>query len=540
MTFPHDRHPRTPDPSLTGSHRLVPPGVTPTPRRPGYPATAIPSAAPPTPPVPTTPADPAASTDPVPPSEPATQIAPPDVTAVLDLVQQVRAYATTAEDALLEPLSARLTEPLRVALVGRVSSGKSTLLNAMIGRRVAGTAAQDCTMLVTSYRDGSPDRVELVYRDGRRERTRIPPLELHLAALDPAEVERVEVVLQAGPLQQMTLIDTPGLGATEDRPSLLGSDPASTPDIYLYLFRGTIRTDDADVVRAYRDATGDAVPQATRSVGILSHADNFGEGGWGSPDPVEQAAAAADRIMQALPGHFSTVIPVSGLLAQTARTGVLTEDDVRVLRRLVDLDPALLRAVGQIPLPDVPAEVMARLSAALGSYGINHGRAFASSSVQLHSWALSRSGVQGLERHLQQRLVPMVQHGRVAALVDDLARLVHGRITDPRAGAAVERAQYGPQLHPVREYRAYRLLLDHAPSHPLSGTLADLLATPLPADRAGLIGAHGPDAGRRCLELAAEYQATAAMSPHGVEAEAARTLSQSLLYLADSLAGGAR
>src|SRR6188508_3891802 len=62
----------------------------------------------------------------------------------------------------------RLAEPLRVAIAGRLKAGKSTLVNALIGRRVAPTAVGECTRVVTRFRYGTVDRVDVVRRDGTR------------------------------------------------------------------------------------------------------------------------------------------------------------------------------------------------------------------------------------------------------------------------------------------------------------------------------------------------------------------------------------
>src|SRR3984885_10748404 len=62
----------------------------------------------------------------------------------------------------------RLTEPLRVAIAGRLKAGKSTLVNALIGRRVAPTDVGECTRVVTRFRYGPADRVDVVRRDGSR------------------------------------------------------------------------------------------------------------------------------------------------------------------------------------------------------------------------------------------------------------------------------------------------------------------------------------------------------------------------------------
>src|ERR1700753_3199292 len=62
----------------------------------------------------------------------------------------------------------RLAEPLRVAIAGRLKAGKSTLVNALIGRRGAPTDVGEGTRVVTRFRYGTADRIDVVTRDGRR------------------------------------------------------------------------------------------------------------------------------------------------------------------------------------------------------------------------------------------------------------------------------------------------------------------------------------------------------------------------------------
>src|SRR5437764_12039294 len=62
-----------------------------------------------------------------------------------------------------------LSAPLQVAVAGRIKSGKSTLVNALIGRRVAPTDVGECTRLVTRFQYGTVDRIEVVFTNGRKE-----------------------------------------------------------------------------------------------------------------------------------------------------------------------------------------------------------------------------------------------------------------------------------------------------------------------------------------------------------------------------------
>ena len=61
-----------------------------------------------------------------------------------------------------------LSGPLQLAVAGRIKSGKSTVVNALIGRRVAPTDVRECTRLVTRFQYGTVDRVEVVGTDGSR------------------------------------------------------------------------------------------------------------------------------------------------------------------------------------------------------------------------------------------------------------------------------------------------------------------------------------------------------------------------------------
>jgi GTPase SAR1 family protein len=82
-----------------------------------------------------------------------------------ELIERVSTLMATRAPASLQDecskLEQRLREPVRVAIVGPVNSGKSTLVNALLGQRVAPTNKSECTRLVTWFRYGHPQRVEI-------------------------------------------------------------------------------------------------------------------------------------------------------------------------------------------------------------------------------------------------------------------------------------------------------------------------------------------------------------------------------------------
>ena len=161
-------------------------------------------------------------------------------------------------------------DPLRLAVVGRVKSGKSTLVNALLGQRVARVDASECTRAVTWFSYGHQEQVVVHARDGRSWTRAFAPdgfLPADLGAA-PEEIDAVEVVLCNAALAGLTVIDTPGLdsltadaGARTD--AFLGLDGASrhalsVADAVLFLVPQLTRDDDRRL-RALADAMGRTV-----------------------------------------------------------------------------------------------------------------------------------------------------------------------------------------------------------------------------------------------------------------------------------------
>src|SRR5215216_3234638 len=134
---------------------------------------------------------------------------------VADLCQEVGHRLGGGTQPQVFDVRRRLGEPLRVAIAGRLKAGKSTLVNALIGRRVAPTEVGECTRIVTQFRYGTSDRVDVVRRNGTR-----ASLPLDEAGMIPqrlgvprAEVSYVDVTLTSDHLRDLTVVDTPGLSS---------------------------------------------------------------------------------------------------------------------------------------------------------------------------------------------------------------------------------------------------------------------------------------------------------------------------------------
>ena len=276
----------------------------------------------------------------------------------------------------------RLGRPLRVAIAGRTKAGKSTLLNALVGERLAATDATECTRIVTWYRYDLGYSVTARLRSGESRALNFDrgdgSLQVRLGSLGVAEIDRIEVGWPSSRLANLTLIDTPGLDSstpgTSDRTleALVGAEPgAGEADAVVYLMRHLHRRD-TEFLEAFDRPMAAASP--VNAVGLLSRADEIGAG---RTDALESAGSIAQRYSSdpRVTGLVLTVLPLAGLLAETG--GSLREDEVRALRRIAALDEAVLDALllsvdrfRSRPENPLPADSREALLGRLGLYGL--------------------------------------------------------------------------------------------------------------------------------------------------------------------------
>ena len=346
-----------------------------------------------------------------------------------DLATEVRAIANLARrvakgtDQVLavENVTRRLDEPLRVAIAGRVKAGKSTLLNALIGERLAATDAGECTRIVTWYRHGLGYRVTADLRPAGRTdlefRRQDGELLIDLGELGVDGIERIEVGWPSAKLESMTLIDTPGLGSTDERTSArttaslldAGFDSPAEADAVLYLMRH-LHHGDARFLEAFVDhSIAHASP--VNAIVVLSRADEIGSA---RLDALDSAKAIAERYATdpRVRELASGVLPVAGLLAETGAT--LRQEQFDWLAALARLDQEtrgyLLTSVERFRDADRNPLSEAIREDLLGRFGL-YGLRIATqriadgevrTSTELSGALLELSGIRALQRVLAE------------------------------------------------------------------------------------------------------------------------------------------
>jgi hypothetical protein len=339
-------------------------------------------------------------------------VAGPLSARVAQLCDEVTGQVGAHIDGQVRQLRRQLDEPLRVAIAGRLKAGKSTLVNALIGLRVAPTAAGECTRVVTQFRYGPADRVDVVRRDGTR--TSLPPavdgMIPQRLGVPAAQVAYVDVTVTSEKLRDLTVVDTPGLASTDAGGSAraaavvaaapfddgIDADSAQAvagAEAVVYVFTQSVRADDVQALGAFRAASARLASSPVNAIGVFAKVDTL-VGGADDPWPVAGPLAQAQAAV--LGRMVSAVVPVVGLLAETGATGRLTTADVDALRELSTVPaPQLALLLASVDLfrsrpGPLPGPRRERLLSLLDLYGIGFAVAHLTASPQLGSGELVR------------------------------------------------------------------------------------------------------------------------------------------------------
>lgn len=473
---------------------------------------------------------------------------------IVGRVEQLCQQLEVAEPAIADTVSrvrARLREPLRIAIAGRVKAGKSTLLNALVGERLAPTDAGECTRIVTWYREGSAYDVEAVLHEGGSRPLRFTradgALQVELGDIASDAIHHLEVRWPSARLARMTLVDTPGLESLDaDRSArataLLGIDSGlpSEVDAVVYLMRHLHPSD-----RAFLDAFLDrsvASPSPVNAVAVLSRADEIGAG---RLDALESAGAIADRYRAdgRIRALCATVVPVAGLIAETGHT--LREAEVAALRELRTVDPSeldlMLVSVDRFCAPGAgPLTVEARrdLLLRLGLFGVRYCLRALRDDPDLTASGLARrlvdaSGLAALVAVLDEDLAPRAHVLKARSALIALRAAASGpgeaRPTTARQLLAdVERVEVGS--HELAELRLLHLVLTEQVELPAEerAEVDRLTRSGEPAERLGLRQDAAPSEQQRVALERLEHWRTRAAHPltSRVVAEACELLVQ--------------
>lgn len=227
----------------------------------------------------------------------------------------------------LRQVAANLQSPFNIAIFGRMKTGKSSLINALIGKQLAITGVEEATATINqlSYATGEQLNSFTVHWQNSAPQTfPIDQLQRDWTGKTPEVLSRVkrtdwlELYSDAPTLRDIHITDTPGTGAEVREHESIAKQfiNGQKADALLYVFSPTGRKSDETDLIAFRNG---CLPGSSldNSVAVLHKWDHI----YWEEDNWESITSKARRIHDFMQDLVSAVIPVSaplGLIAKIA------------------------------------------------------------------------------------------------------------------------------------------------------------------------------------------------------------------------------
>ncbi len=312
---------------------------------------------------------------------------------IFQLLRECNAILSEVEDVSLsneiKKSQERLMQPMQLAIIGKISSSKSTLVNAILGQaEVVRTGQMEETFNVSwlKYGDSNSD-IKVVFKDGKVSsvpRAQWAQWTSHQEKNVLKErVKYIEVFYDHEILKDINIIDTPGLDALSqiDSKNTILFLKEVHPDAVVMLFTKSIAESTLSVLQDFQNVgAGDFNLSAMNAIGVLSKADTI----WSAMEPDKDILSIGRRVIKTtlydkypeVRKSLFSILPVSSLIGLSSST--INDLDYTSLKTLCSVDDSILFEMLSSPdfffdeeySVDVKSTERQRLYNKFGLYGI--------------------------------------------------------------------------------------------------------------------------------------------------------------------------
>jgi small GTP-binding protein len=294
--------------------------------------------------------------------------APERADTLMPALDELAALADPADADSLEALRDRLQAArLRVLVVGEAKRGKSTLVNALLGRDVLPTGVTPLTAVPTTVTFGTDEGLDAQFSNGHTEHGPLSALEaLGTERGNPGNargVGAITVRLNAPILAQgVEIVDTPGTGSVHAHNTAMADEVLPTMDAAIFVL-----TADPPVSAGERDLLGRVHELSVTTFVVLNKADHA------DAADLAEAAEFTEQVATATIGQPVRVYPVSARAALTAAGDAgfaeFAADFAAYLGpgRTADLRRSAAAQLARIAAAGIDEVALARRAAQLGS-----------------------------------------------------------------------------------------------------------------------------------------------------------------------------
>ena len=194
------------------------------------------------------------------------------------IMQMIPCSSMNALYCKLENSIKRIDEPMQLAIIGKISSSKSTLVNAILGKNeIMATGQKEVTYNVGWLKYGKPDSDIIIHHKDDTPVSRKNPKEFAIWSTQSHNFEidnisYIELFDDAEILKEINIIDTPGLDALrgKDSQNTLDFIQKVRPDAVIMIFTKSVSDNVLDIVRQYNAGSSF---NPLNAIGVLAKID---------------------------------------------------------------------------------------------------------------------------------------------------------------------------------------------------------------------------------------------------------------------------
>ena len=208
----------------------------------------------------------------------------------------------------LSKLAVRANEPMKVAITGQFSSGKSTFLNALLSKNILPTGITPVTSKVNYIKYGDELKICIRYKDGRDEYQSVENIANFTDQREVVqEIEYLTLFVPLELLKDIVFVDTPGLNSQANSDTTTTQKVLKEVDgiIWLSLIDNAGKMSEAKVLDEYLNE------YQNKSLCVLNQKDKF---------TSKQVSQTTSHIKDRFSEYFSEVIPISAKQALDSRS----------------------------------------------------------------------------------------------------------------------------------------------------------------------------------------------------------------------------